>query len=361
MPSCDVLIIGGGAVGLALAASMKGGGREVVLVDARTPDVVGRDARVLALSRGSYDRLVKMEVCGKFPATPMTQVHVSQQGGWGRVLLKAEEYQQPALGYVASAGRLALVLREQAQAAGVLFLDQTKATLVNASADRMHVQLCGQHTESWGARLVVCAEGSIEAASDSAGIVERDYQQHALISEVLGEGAPIGRAFERFTPQGPLALLPWTHGSFSPTPAQQVYAIVHAGSVKDVDTWMQYDDAAYLADLQSRMGHRLQLHAVTPRLRFPLGLRYRRAVSQSRVVYVGNAAQTLHPVAGQGFNLALRDVSALSDILLKEKGDPGAERVLKAYAQARQLDRHFVMGFTDALVRGFSQDNRFLS
>uniref|UniRef100_UPI0035AFF38D FAD-dependent monooxygenase n=1 Tax=Thauera aminoaromatica TaxID=164330 RepID=UPI0035AFF38D len=203
-----------------------------------------------------------------------------------------------------------------------------------------------------------CAEGGLRAGDPN--VVEHDYGQHALIADVQVAGGHRHTAFERFTPQGPVALLPKGEG----------YALVHVARPETADELLTLDDAAYLARLQAHIGGRARLTGVGPRLRYPLVLRYRCSTIAQRTVWLGNAAQTLHPVAGQGFNLALRDVWALADALLRASEaarqrsddpaaspfDAGAASILAGYANARGLDRLGTMRFTDTLVRVFSND-----
>lgn len=153
-------------------------------------------------------------------------------------------------------------------------------------------------------------------------------------------------AFERFTSDGPLAFLPY----------EDHFAVVHVVSPTQADTLLALDDEAYLAHLQSGIGRRITLTAVRDRLRYPLGLRYRPSPTGERTVWLGNAAQTLHPVAGQGFNLALRDAWGLAETLLQHIDDPGHPDTLRAYTASRNLDRKSTIRFTDSLVRIFSND-----
>lgn len=346
MPRHDVLIVGAGPVGLALALALKDSGLDVVLADARPRDAVVSDPRVLALAHGSQLTLARLGVWEALPATPIRTIHVSQHGGFGRTRLRADDYDLPALGYVVSAGDLARALRAAVERSGARILDATEVRAVNRADGDVVASLSGgtDDDRSLAARLVACAEGRLQ--SGGRDVVERDYRQHALIAPI---GAPAGHghvAFERFTPDGPLALLPH----------DKDYALVHVVSPRRADELLALDDAAYGAFIQERIGCRVALGAVGERLRYPLALRYRREPVGPRTVWLGNAAQTLHPVAGQGFNLALRDVWALADTLLRHPGDPGGDATLDAYRAARRLDRFGAIGFTDTLVRVFSND-----
>ena len=353
----DLLIVGAGPVGLALALALKDAGLDIVLADARAREAVTKDPRDLALAHGTRLTLQRLGVWNGLPSTAIEHIHISHQGGLGRTLIDAAEHDLPALGYVASAGALAAALRRAVDAAGIPVFDETEITNLAAGEDDVIASLggTGRPTPTLRARLAACAEGGLRAGDPN--VVEHDYGQHALIADLQVAGGHRHTAFERFTPQGPVALLPKGQG----------YALVHVAHPDTADELLALDDAAYLARLQAHIGGRARLTGVAPRLRYPLVLRYRRSTIAQRTVWLGNAAQTLHPVAGQGFNLALRDVWALADTLLSARDeaerqvpgaafDAGAARILAAYADARGLDRLGTIRFTDTLVRVFSND-----
>ncbi|HRG71666.1 MAG TPA: FAD-dependent monooxygenase, partial [Thauera aminoaromatica] len=297
----DLLIVGAGPVGLALALALKDAGLDIVLADARAREAVARDPRDLALAHGTRLTLQRLGVWDGLPTTAIQHIHISHQGGLGRTLIDAAEHELPALGYVASAGALAATLRKAVDAAGIPVFDETEITNLAAGEDDVIASLAGagRPAPTLRARLAACAEGGLRAGDPN--VVEHDYGQHALIADVQVAGGHRHTAFERFTPQGPVALLPKGEG----------YALVHVARPETADELLALDDAAYLARLQAHIGGRARLTGVGPRLRYPLVLRYRRSTIAQRTVWLGNAAQTLHPVAGQGFNLALRDVWAL--------------------------------------------------
>lgn len=350
-PDHDLLIVGAGPVGLALALALADSGLDIVLADARARVAARTDPRTLALAHGSRLSLEQLGVWPALPVTPIETIHVSQQAGFGRTVLEAREQGVPALGYVSAAGALAGALRAAVEAAGVRILDETEVGEITADADSVRARLAGAGAPaaSLGFRLVACAEGGMGAAERS--VRAHDYRQHALIARVEAEDAPRNCAFERFTPGGPLALLP----------DGDAFALVHVVDADAADALLALDDHAYLRVLHAQLGERLRLRAIGARLRYPLHLRYRRQTAHARTVWLGNAAQTLHPVAGQGFNLALRDVMELARCVLEARldddaSDPGAAATLAAYARARRLDRHGTIRFTDSLVRLFSND-----
>jgi len=320
-----VLIIGGGPAGMALALALHRGGVASRIVDARPRGAAKRDARILALSHGSRLSLEMLGVWKDIPHTPITTIHVSHAGGLGRTLIRAEEEDVPALGYVLAAGDLAAALDAALARIGIEYFGNTSAP------------------EHFDALLTVHAEGRIEADAD---IRTHDYGQHAVIcmAGAISTIAPHrGVAWERFTPAGPVALLP----------CKDEYAVVLTCPAADSERIAALDDAGFLDLLQQRFGSRVTLTRTSPRLVYPLGLRVRRQPVGVRAVWIGNAAQTLHPVAGQGFNLALRDIMDLADTLT-DALDPGDSALLTRYAARRRLDRGSTIGFTDTLVRLFS-------
>ena len=320
-----VSIVGGGPAGMALALALQRSGVTCRIVDARPRGAAQSDARILALAHGSRLSLETLLGAGAWrtiPHTPISTIHISHAGGLGRTLIRAVEEQVPALGYVLAAGDLAAALDSAVAAQGIEFCDNTAAP------------------QESDALLTVHAEGRIE---DGPEIRTRDYGQHAVICLAQADAPHGGMAWERFTPDGPVALLP----------CGKDYAVVLTCPAADSERIAALDDADFRTLLQQRFGPRVTLTAVSPRRLFPLGLRVRRHPVGPREVWIGNAAQTLHPVAGQGFNLALRDIMELADTLT-DAVDPGDAVLLARYAARRRVDRVGAIGFTDSLVRLFS-------
>lgn len=348
----EVAIVGAGPVGLALALALRQNGIACQLLDARTCGALRDDRRVLALSHGSRQVLERLGAWNGLGATPIATIHVSQQGGLGRSLLTAAEEGLPALGYVADAGALGTALASACDAAGLAVQHQTRVerTELRPGAAVLHCSTpLGRDEASAG--LVAWAEGAIDQRADvRAEVAGRDYGQQAIAATVATHPPHGNRAFERFMPSGPIALLP--HG--------KDYALVLSAAREDAAALLALDDAAFLSRLQQAFGGRLNFSAIGERVAFPLGLRYRRKPVGDRAVWLGNAAQTLHPVAGQGFNLALRDVSELARLLRDHAGDCGDAALLARYAAARRLDRRGVIGFTDSLIHLFAGANPLL-
>jgi len=320
--SAPVLIIGGGLAGMALALALRKQGVMSRIIDARPRGAARADQRVLALAHGSRLFLEWLGVWRALPATPIATIHVSHAGGFGRTVLRASEEGAPALGYVIAAGDLAAALDA---ALGDIRYDDATSAPAEASA-----------------LLTVHAEGHCGADAD---VLSHDFGQHAVICAAAAARPHAHIAWERFTPQGPVALLP--HGAG--------YAVVLTCAAAESAHLAALADADFHALLQERFGARVPLAAVGPRQVWPLGLRVRKRVIAQRAVWIGNAAQTLHPVAGQGFNLALRDIAELA-ALLADAADPGDARLLARYAARRRLDRAATVAFTSGLARLFSND-----
>ena len=338
-----VAIVGGGPAGLALALALNQRGIACEVHDAREKGAGLADRRVLALSHGARQILEWLGAWRAVPGTPIATIHVSQAGRLGRALLDADEQGVPALGYVIAARDLIAALEQALQATPVACYQHSRIDA--ARPDEGEIAFEGPSGVA-RARLLVFAEGGI--ATEEAR--RREYGQHAVICRVVSREPHRNRAFERFTPEGPVALLPMG----------DAWALVLTCRDADSARIAALADGEFLGYLQSRFGERLRFVAAEPRFVYPLGLRYRDRPIAPRQAWIGNAAQTLHPVAGQGFNLALRDIWQLAEAVgraVGSGGDPGAPATLAAYAAARRLDRRGAMGFTDFLVRIFDGDN----
>jgi len=353
---CDVLVAGGGPVGAALAAGLRGHGLEVVLVEPGSEPAGG--FRPIALSHGSRLILESLGVFGGIEATPIETIHVSQAGGFGRTLIRREELGVPALGYVCDAAALARAVAAAAaphRIAGRVAgwrpgPDRVEVTL---AADTMY--RADARDPAGGrriaARLLVLADGGRAAGDD---LVLRDYGQTAIVARARTEIVRAGVAWERFTADGPLALLPFASGSL---------ALVWTVPAARAPRLLEASGERFLAALGAQFGARLGAFVdAGARSSYPLRLWYRRSsVAGERVVAIGNAAQTLHPVAGQGLNLGLRDAAELAALAVRTGRDGiGAAPFLAAFHAARRVDRRAVIGVTDFLVSVFSGASPFL-
>ena len=341
----DILIIGAGPVGMTLALALEEGrgARRVLLVDSKPRGNFVNDPRALALSHGTRQLLESLHAWNASAGTPIRDIHVSQSGGFGRTVITREEQGVEALGYVMRYRDLAAGLDTHLPADSILDSSEVVATNIGAESVIATIRRNGIeqriHTQ-----LIVHAEGT---SANAADVSVRDYHQHAVLAEVRPEPAHGHRAWERFTPDGPLALLP----------LGEDYSVVFTVPPEKADLLMQMNDAAFLAALQQQFGTRLRFTATSPRARYPLALRLRKNLCNTREVWIGNAAQTLHPVSGQGFNLGIRDAWELAEVLLAPNtAYPGEMPALDAYSRGRQFDRRGSAAFTDGIVRAFSND-----
>jgi 2-octaprenyl-6-methoxyphenol hydroxylase len=346
---CDIAIIGGGPVGAALALALRGSGLDVRVLEAHPAETLSADARALALSYGSRLLLERLGVWHALRSvSSIRTIHVSQRQSFGRAVLRAEEMKAPELGYVLPYPELynALdkILRSDCNTAYGASVTQLQGETGQAT---ISYRLDGvEHTLH--ARLAVVADGGRLLAQQFPPET-RDYGQSAVIAHVTCAAPLPDTAFERFTSQGPLALLPYQGG----------YELVWTAPHEQAQSMLQWDDATFLARLHEHFGDRVgEFLGVGKRSCFALGLR--RAPRQSpmpHVVLLGNAAQTLHPVAGQGFNMGVRDAWELAQEILDAAPEQlGTEAMLSAYSARRRTDREAGIRFTDSLVRLFSND-----
>ena len=353
----DVLLIGGGLVGASLGCALAGSGLRLGLVEpARLSGAQpgGYDDRVIALSAGSQRVFGTTGVWSAIApqAAAIRAVHISERGRFGVATLEAAEQGVPALGYVAPARAIGQALVERLSGvAEVTLLSPARFTGLQAAGDRALVSLdTGSGRRDVTARLVVAADGAESPVRAALGVpaLRWGYGQSAVIANVSTERPHRHVAYERFTDSGPLAMLPMTEGRS---------ALVLTVRDGDADRLMGMDDASFAATVEQRFGGRLgRLLRVGRREVHPLALVKARAHFRSRVALIGNAAHTLHPVAGQGFNLGLRDVAALAEVIVdaaRAGEDLGADQTLARYARWRAGDQWRTVGFTDLLVRLF--------
>jgi 2-octaprenyl-6-methoxyphenol hydroxylase len=349
--NCDVLVLGGGPVGLLVALGLARSGLDVTIVDRGRLDRASpapRDGRGYALSRGSIQILEDLGLWSELreQAAAISAILVSQQGGFGRLMFDARDLQVPALGWVTPAAAITAAWTSACASAGVVLLGNSRfVDLGPPGESRREVLLEGPDGQQrYSARLIVAADGTDSAVRTAAGIEveQREYDSAALVFDVKPARAHAGRAFERFTPEGPLALLPMRSGAMN---------VVWVGSAATTAERAELDLQTRIAQLQQAFGWSLgRLQGLDRGQLFPLrGLRAKRLVA-SRLALVGNAAHAVHPVAGQGLNLALRDVAVLLGRLVGQV-DPGADAVLAAYARSRVPDIRQVAHATDHLAR----------
>jgi 2-octaprenyl-6-methoxyphenol hydroxylase len=354
----DVIIIGGGMVGASLACALSGQGMRIAVIEDVAPTTraePGYDDRAIALAYGTSRILDGLGLWRPLlgDATPIHQIHVSDRGHFGAARMDRADEGLPAIGYVVPARSIGQVLEtalagatdvERFCPAQVTGVERSAADVrVQVRQDRAHFTLHG--------RLLVAADGADSFVRKHFGItsLERDYGQSAIVTNITPQLPHRNIAYERFTDSGPLALLPMT---------EQRCAVVWTVASGQVDAIMQLSDADFLAQLQERFGQRLgRLQHVGRRQAWPLRLLHAKESVQERVALIGNAVHTLHPIAGQGFNLGARDVAVLAEVLVdavRNGEDPGALAVLERYATWRRHDHRNVTVFTDGLARLFS-------
>jgi 2-octaprenyl-6-methoxyphenol hydroxylase len=346
----DIAIIGAGPVGATLALAIAGQDLDVVALDARKPGEKPRGDRSLAISHGArliLERVGVWEPLAKVAGavTPITTIDISQAGGFGMTRLHAADHQIEALGYVVSYAALQDALDAALARSDVEVRFGSEATGVNGSVSHATVSL--SDTSTIAARLAVVADG---AGTTVAGIrrSRHDYGQVALIGSVWLDTPPAGIAYERFTGEGPMALLP----------ERDHYGLVWTMRPQEGDAMLALDERAFLSALSSRFGTRVTGFArIASRRVFPLALERAQPIVSTRAVVIGNAAQQLHPVAGQGFNLGLRDAWELAQTILDSPREMlGAPAMLARHAAGRNRDRNAGIAFTHGLIRIFGND-----
>lgn len=361
MQEYDVVIIGGGLVGGSLACALRGSGLKVAVVEAvaaGAPSHPSYDERVIALSLGS--RRIFGGI-GLWPsiaadAEPIRHVHVSERGQFGFAHLDADDEGVEALGYVAPARAIGQAIEGCLSAAetgaeAVELLRPARLIGLQAGRDlwKLEVAVAG-HSRLLQTRLLVAADGGDSELRRrlGLGVRERSYGYDAIISTVTPERPRPGTAFERFTDSGPLAMLPMTEGR---------YSVVWTARDSDTAGILALDDEAFVARLQQRFGQRMgRLSKPGRRIAYPLRLVLAKQLTQPRLVLIGNAAHTLHPVAGQGFNLGLRDVAELAELLedaARTGQDAGGNGVVDGYRKRRAPDQRGAAMLTDTLARLF--------
>jgi 2-octaprenyl-6-methoxyphenol hydroxylase len=353
----DVVIVGAGPVGATLALALARDDLDVVALDARASGASLRRDRSLALSHAArlvFERLGVWSDLVAMPqaVTPILAIDVSERGGFGSARLDAAEQGLPALGYVASYRALQSALDVALTHAGVSVEHGLTATRVSATPSYACVE--GKRdtaAASFTCRLAAVADGGSDMV---AGIVRHrhDYGRVALVARVWTHEAHGGVAFERFTPEGPIALLP--EGDH--------FGLVWTTSPQEGETLVALPEREFLETLTKRFGrHAGCFERVDERRSFPLVLEFVDRVVAERVVLLGNAAQALHPVAGQGLNLGIRDAWELAQELLAAPRDEiGAVDQLAAYAKRRRIDRWAGVAFTHGLLRVFGNDYALL-
>jgi 2-octaprenyl-6-methoxyphenol hydroxylase len=337
-------------VGASLALALAGTRLKVLLIEAVAASSELQpsfDERSTALGNGARQILSTLGVWDDIAAgaAPIREIHVSDAGHFGFARLDAAEHELAAFGYTVSNRQLGAILwRALERRAQVELRSPARVTAVSLGPEWAELRL--QDGSLVQARLVVAADGAHSLVKQAAGIdsSERDYHQVALVANIRTDRSARGIAYERFTAAGPLALLPLADGA---------YTVVWTLPPERAPALRDCDDAEFCRALQHSFGWRAgQVRSVGKRAAYPLSLVRAEELRGERVALVGNAAQALHPVAAQGFNLGLRDAATLAE-LIAGASDPGADQLLSQFARRRSADRRGMIGFTDQLVKLF--------
>ena len=362
MARVQLAIIGGGLVGASLALALQDTARQrgwrIALIEPFAPGSSYQpsyDARSTALSYGSrliYERLGLWQAIAQ-RAEAILQIHVSDRGRFGAARLQAIEEGVPALGYVVENAWIGHCLWQALDAEVVQWYCPAEVTGLQRLDDGYRLSLSDER--QLDCDLAVLADGGRSGLREQLGIgvSQRPYGQSALIANVTPLEAHRGQAFERFTDDGPMALLPLTDNRC---------ALVWTRAAADAERLLRLSDAAFLAELQQAFGYRLgALRQAGARHLYPLSLVEAQEQVRPHLVVLGNAAHSLHPIAGQGYNLSLRDTLALAEVLQAATAPLGDFATLQGYLQRQQLDQQLTLGFSDRVTRLFSNAQPLLT
>ena len=353
-PPCshDVLIVGGGLVGASLAIALDGMGLDVGMLEASPAGTLPAvfDERNLSFAEATVNALTAMGVIPllRKPTGRIQRIHASRRGDFGRIWLDARQHGREEFGRVVVARDFGDALETRLQQLGSLTRYRPARFVgVGPLEDGVRkVRIAGEGGEqTLQARLLVAADGARSAVRADLGIAadEHDYGQTLFVTRLRGQRPPDGTAYERLTAQGPTALLPRGDGH---------YGLVHGVARDEADAVAGLDEARFLARVQAIFGWRAgRFLSCGPRSTYPIVGCVAQRVVAPRAVLVGNAAQSLHPIGAQGFNLGLRDALTLAECIAAHPGDPGTEAVLTDYARRRQQDRERTLAFSDGLAR----------
>lgn len=348
----DILIVGGGPVGATLACALHDVDLKLALVDlnpAITPVVIDPKARALALSYSSQQLLMHYGLWSLLQpdATAIMQVHVSEQGHFGMTRLTAEAVATPVLGYNVPIPSLQNALHTKlAVQKNLTQLRPAKVVSLERLAEIWQVVIqIGADIQQITCRYIVAADGTQSSIRQMQNIQlqQKDYGQTAIAANVRVSRPQRGLAYERFCSDSVVALLPL---------ADQNYGLVWSMATAQAADYLQLDDEQFLQQVQQRMGYRLgKFLQMTPRYSYPLNLIYAKEFAQTGLFLLGNAAQTINPIAAQGFNLGLRDIADL--VALLQQPITSSQQLMRNYIQARQQDKQRILNLTDKLETVF--------
>ncbi len=355
----DLLIVGSGLAGNCLALALKDAGFRIAIIEANTRAQLHASPagdRALALAAGTVMMLDTLGVWQgiKHAATPIQHIHISDRGHFGKTRLSAQKEHIDALGYVIAARDIETYVANLVINAGIDIIAPARVAGLISGDQEICVNIKqNDQSQNLSAKLLVGADGGLSSVRQLLNINQliTDYGQTALITSVKSTIPNNYTAYERFTSSGPLALLPISKNEC---------AVIWTRSHEDADTLMLGREADFLVELQQCFGFKLgELTLTAPRRAFPLSLIRAEQMVAGRAVIIGNAVHQLHPVAGQGFNLGIRDVIQLAEMLIKQheqNKDIGEADFLNAYAVSRKKDHDWTIGFTDTLIKIFANE-----
>lgn len=357
MKQYDVVIAGGAMAGATLALAIEHLSQETLRIavvepfKAQSDAHPGFDSRSIALSYGTVNLLCHLQLWSVIEpfATSIEHIHVSDRSHAGMTEITRQEVGVEALGYVVELADVGRVYQDLlAKSACIDFFCPDSVTYIEREQEHTNVELSSG--EKLVAKLLVAADGAVSQCCQQVGLelFEHDFEQVAVIANIVAQEPHQGRAFERFTENGPVALLPMSDNRMS---------LVWCLHPDEAETVLALSDRDFLARLQQDFGWRLgALKKVGQRASYPLVLRHRKQNISHRFAIVGNAAQTLHPIAGQGFNLGIRDVVSLAEEVVRQSDDAGRYQGLMKFSQRREADRRETIWLTSSLVHIFSND-----
>jgi|TARA_B110000003_G_C16648072_1_gene532935 2-octaprenyl-6-methoxyphenol hydroxylase len=348
-----IVIIGGGPVGLIFALLNQINGLDTLILESKSENKSLDDRRGLALSNGSRFILERIGVWEELvdKLTAIESIHTSQKGTFGRTLMKAKEFNQDALGYIVSYGVLIGVLQEKLKKSKKInILYNTKASQFIIKGEKNCLKYHKQEKEyDLLFDLLVLADGGNDAIPGiELSRSLKSFGHSALVTQVVSELPHQNIAYERFTPGGPIALLPNLKDKFS---------LVWTGKKNNIEELMQLNDKDFLKKLHNHFGDRVgDFISCEDKVIFPLKQSFVDEIKIKNVVVIGNSAQTIHPVAGQGLNTGLRDALSLSDCIESNSGLANINSLIMEYIKLREIETKKLMRFTEILVKGFSND-----
>ena len=359
--SHDVLIVGGGLVGASLAIALDELGLDVAMLEASPAGALPAvfDERNLSFAEATINALTALGVTQllRNPTGRIQRIHVSRAGDFGRIQLNAADHGREEFGRVVVARDFGDALETRLlQLKSLTRYRPTSFIAVASTLDGQRaVRIAGEEGEqTLHTRLLVAADGARSMVRSALGIGadQHDYEQTLFVTRLRSQRPPDGTAYERLTANGPTALLPRGDGH---------YGLVHGVARQEVDQVAALDEGGFLARVQSMFGWRAgRFLSCGERSAYPIIGCVAQQLTAPRGVLVGNAAQSLHPVGAQGFNLGLRDALTLAECVAANSGDPGAETVLSQYAERRRQDRERTLAFSDGLARLTASDASLL-